>query len=114
MSGRIQALESGIKKISRLLNNISAVILSVLFLLGAADVIGRYLFNKPITGTAELGKLLLALMVLFSWGHTQILKGHVNIDMFISRFPTRPRAITNFITTLIALIFSACFRGNRL
>lgn len=83
--------------------------LGLLFLLGTADVIGRYLFNRPITGTVEMGRLLLALMVVFSWGHTQILKGHVNVDMFLSRFPPRARAITNFTTTLLVLVFFSLF-----
>jgi len=71
---------------------------------GAADVIGRYLFNKPIIGTMERGELLLALMVFLSWGHTQIKKGHVNVELFISRFPPRAQAITNFATTFLALV----------
>lgn len=78
--------------------------LLVLMLQGAADVIGRYLFNKPIIGTMERGELLLALMVFLSWGHTQIKKGHVNVELFISRFPPRAQVITNFATTFLALV----------
>lgn len=75
--------------------------------LGAADVIGRYLFNAPIIGTMERGQVLLALMVFLGWGYTQIKRGHVNVELFISKFPPRVRAGTNFATTLLMLVFFA-------
>jgi len=78
--------------------------LFVLMLLGAADVIGRYIFNMPIIGTQEIGTALLGLMVFFSLGSTQIAKAHVNVDLFVLRFPPRARAIADLVTTFLALI----------
>ncbi|MFK4997204.1 TRAP transporter small permease subunit [Bacillus sp. N9] len=41
-------------------------------LLTTADVIGRNVFNKPITGTYELTGLALAIIIFFSLGTAQI------------------------------------------
>jgi hypothetical protein len=86
-------------------NTIAAVLLFILMVLGTIDVIGRYVFNAPIVGTMERGQVLLALMVFLSWGYTQIKKGHVRVELFIARFPPRIRAVMDFATTFLTLIF---------
>jgi len=106
LSGKkVQALEKGIRVASSILNVIAMGLLFLLMLQGAADVIGRYIFNRPIIGTMERGSVLLALMVFLAWGYTQIAKGHVNVTFFLSRFSPRARATANFATTLLMLIF---------
>jgi TRAP-type C4-dicarboxylate transport system permease small subunit len=101
---KFQAFEKGIRNTSNILSVIAAVLLFVLMSLGACDVIGRYVFNKPITGTQEMGQVFLALMVFLGWGYTQIAKAHVNVDLFLRRFPPRARAIINLATTFLALV----------
>ena len=97
--------EAAINKICKIFNAVAAGMLFLLMVLGATDVIGRYLFNAPINGTMERGQILLGLMVFLSWGYTQIKKGHVNVELFVMKFPPRLRSITNFITTLLMLLF---------
>lgn len=105
MSGRkLEALEKGITNASNVLNVIGMVLLFVLMMQGAADVIGRYLFNKPIIGTMERSQVFLALMVVLGWGYTQIARGHVTVEFFLRRFPSRVRAITNFVTNFLVLV----------
>lgn len=106
MSGKkVQALEKGIRAASNILNVIAMGLLFLLMVQGAADVIGRYIFNRPIMGTMERGSVLLALMVFLAWGYTQIVKGHVNVTFFLSRFSPRARATVNFATTFLVLLF---------
>jgi len=105
LSGRkFEALEKGIRNTSNILNIIAVVLLFVLMMQGAADVIGRYLFNKPIIGTMERGQVFLALMVVLGWGYTHIVRAHINVQLFLDRFPPRAQAITSFATTFLALI----------
>ena len=104
---RLQALEKGIRKVSYLLNSIAVIMLFILMVQGGADVIGRYLFDKPIIGTMERGEVLLGLMVLLGWGYTQIKKGHVSVDFFIAQFSGRALAGIQFVTTfMVLLLFS--------
>jgi TRAP-type C4-dicarboxylate transport system permease small subunit len=97
-------LEKGIKKASSILNAIGMVILLALMLLGTADVLGRYLFNKPITGAVEMGQVMLAAMVFFAWGYTQVAKGHVNVELFTSRLRPRALATANFFAYFAGLV----------
>jgi TRAP-type C4-dicarboxylate transport system permease small subunit len=101
---KIQAFEKGVRNTSNILSVIAAGLLFVLMALGACDVIGRYVFNKPITGTQEMGQVFLALMVFLAWGYTQLAKAHVNVELFLRRFPSRVQAIINLATTFLALV----------
>jgi TRAP-type C4-dicarboxylate transport system permease small subunit len=98
-----QGFEKIVQNVSTVFNAVAAGLLFLLMIAGAADVIGRYLFNAPINGTMERGQLMLALMVFLSWGYTQIKKGHVNVELFITFFPPRLRLITDLFTTLVTL-----------
>ncbi len=99
-----KAFEKIANSVNRVLTVIGLVLLFVMMVVGAADVIGRYLFSSPIIGTLEMSQAFLAVMVCFGWGYTQVVKGHVNVDLFLKRISPRKQAITNLITTFFALI----------
>lgn len=102
---KLRIFEKIINNINGIFNTIAAVMLFLLMVQGTADVVGRYLFNSPISGTMERGQVLLALMVFLSWGYTQIKKGHVSVELFILKFPPRVRAVTNLATTFLTFVF---------
>jgi TRAP-type C4-dicarboxylate transport system permease small subunit len=64
------------------------VMFMAMLFLGTGDVFGRYLFNKPITGT-------------------QRRRQQVRVDLFISRFSPRTQAIADFAVLLLSLILFA-------
>ncbi|MFH1336964.1 MAG: TRAP transporter small permease [Candidatus Zixiibacteriota bacterium] len=98
-------LEKVITSTSNILMVISMGMLLVMMFLGAADVFGRYLLNKPIVGTLEIFEILLPGIVLFSLAYAQRKKAHISIDIFYSRFPHRFQTMVSFVFTLWALIF---------
>lgn len=105
MSGnKAAAIEKAIKKTNSILSVIGAGMLFILMVLGAADVIGRYLLNKPIMGAQEIGTVLLGVMVFISWGATQEVRAHVNVELLTPRFPPMLRMIVNLVTTFLALV----------
>ena len=97
-------LERSVRIMSDLLMYVSAALLLVMLFLGIADVTGRYLFNRPIIGTAEIFEVLMPGMVLLSLAYTQRVKAHVTVDLFISKISPRPRAIIDFAITLWAIL----------
>jgi len=99
-----KVFEKSVKVIADVLGNIGVVLLSVLMLLGTADVIGRYLFHKPIVGTMEIGGILLASMVVLGWSSTQIANEHVSVKFFLSRVSPRARVNLDFATTFLSLV----------
>ncbi len=99
----MNTVENTIIKVTKWLCYIGMALLFVMMIMGAFDVIGRYAFNRPIIGTMERNATMLALIVCFMWGYTQVEKAHVNVDLFLKKFPPRMQAVLNFITTLIGL-----------
>ncbi|MCM3706607.1 MULTISPECIES: TRAP transporter small permease [Cytobacillus] len=87
-----------------ILHTVSSILLFALMFLTAADVIGRYFFNSPITGTYELTGLALALMIFFSLGSGQIFKDHIEIDFLTSKMPNKVQELLRGAASLILFI----------
>lgn len=100
----LKNVENGIRCTLNILAFISEGMLLVLLFLDAGDVIGRYLFNTPILGAMEISEVLMAGIILLSWGYTQSIGKHVKVELFISRYPARTRMIVNFATLLLSLV----------
>lgn len=87
---------------------IAMIFLLLLMFITVGDIVGRYMAGiipgfGPIPGTFELTELLLAIAVLTAIGHTQMQKGHISIDLVISKFPSKVRAVIDCITDLLSL-----------
>ena len=99
----IQRISDWIRNAENVFKIMGMVMLFVLMILGTADVVGRYLFRSPITGTVESGRMMLMVIVVFGWAYTQATKSHVSVDFLVSRFPLRAQLVTDFITSILAL-----------
>lgn len=88
----------------------AGLLLLAMMFLGAADVIGRYIFNRPITGAMETSQLLMGGMVFLAWAYTLSKRGHVTVDIIFILYPKRMQAILYFVMMIITLIlFSLIF-----
>lgn len=96
--------------IIKLTNKVGLVILFIMMLLTVADVIGRYFFSLPIAGSFELIEIMLSLLVFSSLAYTQIHKGHITIDIFVSRLSpkkkTRIESVTYFLCLVLSLLLT--------
>lgn len=97
------ALEVGLKNAALVMHRLSWLMLFALLILGTSDVLGRYFFNRPITGTREISSILVVGIVVFGWAYVQSKKGHVKIDFVVSRFPSRAQVITELVVSFISL-----------
>ena len=104
MQNKVRPLDKGIRNTGKILNAIGMGMLAVMMFLGAGDVIGRYVFNRPISGAMEVSSILLAGIVLLGWAHTQATDGHVRVELVLSRFSPRVRAIINSVTLFLSLV----------
>jgi TRAP-type C4-dicarboxylate transport system permease small subunit len=94
------------KIINRAMSVIAMIVLVVMVLLTTIDVLGRYLFNKPVQGTFELTEIMLASIVFCSLAFCQFGKGHIAVDIVVSRFSQKvQKAIQtfNYIITIFVL-----------
>lgn len=104
MDKRIDKMLITMGRPSRLLCYIGSISLFLMMCLTAADVIGRYVFNSPITGVFEITEFLV-LIVIFSFiGYTQSQKTHVAVDMLVNLFPKSIRYILGLVNHVICLL----------
>nr|WP_319250990.1 TRAP transporter small permease [uncultured Celeribacter sp.] len=67
---------------------LGGVMLTVMMGLTVCDVIGRYLFNAPIKGAAELTELLLCALIFLGLGAVSLKEDHVTVDLLTDRMPS--------------------------
>jgi TRAP-type C4-dicarboxylate transport system permease small subunit len=98
------ALEKGIRTAENVIAAIGGVMLLVMMLLGAADVIGRYGFNSPISGAINVSQLMMGGVVFFGWAYTLSKKSHVTVDIAFNHYPRRAQAIIEFVMLILSLL----------
>ena len=92
-----------INYLSRWTAYVSAVVIILLMLLVVADVCGRYFFDAPITGTAELAAFMMIVIVFPSLAWAAVTGKHVKVDILMEHFPRRVQIIVDSLTLLGAL-----------
>ena len=103
-----------VDKISKVFSHGAMIALFGMMVLGTADVAGRYLFNRPITGTFELFEILLPVLVLFSLADTQSIDGHLTagvIDYFHFKRETRTKIRFGVQVLMFCLFLLIVWRG---
>ena len=89
--------------VSTLLGHAGGYILFCMMLLTVCDVIGRYVFNSPITGAYEVTETMMVTAVFFFIAYTQTQKGHIAVDLVVIMLPRKIRLAIDIITHLMSL-----------
>lgn len=98
MDPLIKTTEKGpIKWLVLFLQIVSAVTLFALMLITCVDVVGRYVFNSPLTGSTELTEIAVGIVVfsvlpILTWRND-----HIVVDLLDPFFP----ALAQFIRSII-------------
>ncbi len=93
--------EKAINTVSQAIHGIGGVVLALMMLLTATDVIGRYLFNRPVDGSTELNEVMLAIVVFFGVAYTATQKGHVRVEILVSALPQKARILLDALMTFL-------------
>jgi TRAP-type C4-dicarboxylate transport system permease small subunit len=96
-----------IKRISYYLNWISGIGLIAMAALAVGDIIGNKAFKYPLPGGIEVVAFLGVVVSAFSIAHTQIQRGHIEVEFIIERFPKRlQRAIYIFNDICLVVLWA--------
>ena len=90
MVGKTRSVLSAINRASIAICSVS---IAVMMAYGFVDVVGRYLFDRPLYGTYELSELLLAVVVFLSIASCQAEDRHMRVDFLLPYMSTRMRAL---------------------
>jgi TRAP-type C4-dicarboxylate transport system permease small subunit len=110
----MEKFERGIDQIRKVFSHGAMIALFGMMILGTADVVGRYLFNRPITGTLEIFTILLPVLTLFSLADTQSIDGHLTagvIDFFHLKSETRTKIRFGVLVLVFCLFLLILWRG---
>ena len=89
---------------------LSATLVLVLMFLVTADIIGRYVINKPVPMTYEVGSFLMVFIVFLGVSYTQRMKAHIRVEFLTLRLPPRLRTCLDLLAlTLGLLLYGAIF-----
>jgi len=97
-------LERCISPLAKIMHKIGLAILLLMMFLTVGDVLGRYFLGLPIPGAFEVTNFMLALLVFFTLGYTQLQKGHISIDVIMLRLSPRTQAVIDSIACLASLL----------
>ncbi|RPJ07893.1 MAG: TRAP transporter small permease [Deltaproteobacteria bacterium] len=97
--------------VSKLLNAIAGIAVTVMMLLTVADVLLRA-GGRPIIGTFEIVALLLALVIGFGIPQVSLERGHVYMDFLLERLSKRAKKMMNTFTRVLCLILFALIGLN--
>lgn len=95
-----------------------------MMVLTIADVVLRKTISRSILGTVEVTEFMMVVLVFFGLAQTEILNGHVKVDLVMRRFGDRVQgvvdAITQFICFLLfgtatwaTLVYSSTMRASK-
>ena len=78
--------------------------IALMMLVTVADVGGRRLFNHPVFGSMDLSTFMMVIVVFFSMAQCELMRGHITIDLLVSRFKQKSQDIFNSIAYVIFLV----------
>ena len=96
-------LARALGRLETALNLLASTILFGLMFYVTAEVVMRYLFNRPLPGHLELTQLFIAPAVFLALSYVQEYRGHVGMDLLVERLSRRPRAAVDTFVLLVAL-----------
>jgi len=100
------SFERFVTSLSRSLDKIAGWSLVAMMSLTVADVILR-LFRRPILGTYEIVGLLGAIVIAFAMPHTTLQRGHVAVEIVVSRFSPSAQSLINLTTRILSILLFA-------
>ena len=109
-----KSLESWVHPLSKVMSRIGSVFLFLMMLLTVTDVFLRKVYSKSILGTVEVSEFMLLIVIFFTLAHTEILNGHVKVDLVMSRLSPRAQAIVDMITQFACFVLSVLITWSTL
>jgi len=99
----MDALFSALRFVSKILNGIAGVTLTLAMFLTVADVSLRAI-GHPIIGTYEVVALSLAIIIGFGIPKVSLDRGHVYMEFLLEKLSPRGKDVMNTFTRLLVLI----------
>jgi TRAP-type C4-dicarboxylate transport system permease small subunit len=96
-----------IRWIDRVCGIVAEGIVFFLMLLVTAEIIARHVLGSPIPGQVETATLSLVLILYLGLAYTQLERGHIRVELLVSRVKGKKRELLEAFVLFLSLIVSA-------
>ena len=93
--------------LSSVLARLGALALFTIVILTSVDVACRYILKSSIVGALELTEFLVLIVIFSFLGYTQAQKGHISVDLVVSRLPSRAQTWIEIFNHTVCLLLMA-------
>jgi TRAP-type C4-dicarboxylate transport system permease small subunit len=107
----MDALFRILRVVSRLLNIIAGVALTLMMLMTVADVFFRA-GGRPMVGAYEIVALTMGVVIGFGIPQVSLDRGHVYMEFLLEKFSKRGKALMNTFTRILCLVLFAFIGYN--
>lgn len=90
-------------KLEKLLTLAGGMVIFLLVFLATTNVLGRWIFDLPISGYIDWVEQAMAFMAFLGIAYTQREGGHIRMDMLVGNIHGRPLWFTELVSTLLML-----------
>jgi TRAP-type C4-dicarboxylate transport system permease small subunit len=98
------AFDRALSAVENWLVVIAGIIVFFLMLYGTADVLSRWLFNRPLPSTYEYMELGMVAVVYLGVSQVQRLRGHIAVDLVNKYLPVRLNEAVEIVGCLFGLV----------
>jgi len=97
---------TGIDKTISWLGSIGCWVALITTLVLTINVLGRFIFNKPLLGCIEIVELTMVIISALSIPYAAIKRAHVRVDLIIARLSRRNQIILDIVAFSLSAIIS--------
>ncbi len=90
-------------KLESALTLLGGIVIFLLVLLATTNVLGRWIFNQPVTGYIDWVEQAMAFFAFLGIAYTQREGGHIRMDMLVGHLSGRPLWLLELLSTLLML-----------
>ncbi|MDQ0162889.1 TRAP transporter small permease [Bacillus alveayuensis] len=94
-------MEKIIHMLSKGLHYVAQLILALMMFMVTFDVLGRWLFHRPIKGTVDFTELGLCIVIFLGLAYTHLQNEHITVDFIVEKFPKKIQWIFESVINLL-------------
>ena len=99
----VYILERLTTPLSRIVNSVGIYILLLMMVLTVLNVFLRYFLKAPIQGAYEITEFTMIVVVFLALAYTMVQKGHVGVDLLVTRLSPKARNIACCAISVLGL-----------
>jgi TRAP-type C4-dicarboxylate transport system permease small subunit len=111
MEGKMKSKTGRIDPFSQfitILNACGCILTMFLMVIIMIDIVGRAIFNIPLTGTPELVVASIVIIAFLQLSYVQLIDEHLKVTIFYDKFPVKVKLFfktANYILGIIVFVF---------